>query len=49
MKMTCTCKHDGQDKLNGKGVRVFNECQSKSVGEKRFRCTVCGTEINVKK
>jgi hypothetical protein len=48
MKMTCTCKHESQDKLNGKNIRIWNECTSKSAGEKRYRCTVCGSERNAK-
>ena len=37
--MVCTCKHEYQDKLYGRGMRVHNPM---AVG--RFRCTVCGTE-----
>lgn len=36
----CTCKHDAQDAMYGKGNRVMNECN------KGVRCTVCGKEIN---
>ena len=32
----CTCEHEQQDKMHGKGMRVHNECA------KGVRCTVCG-------
>jgi len=32
----CTCEHKSQDKLYGKGRRVFN------LGLKGATCTVCG-------
>lgn len=42
MIKTCTCKHEGQDKLHGNGRRVWNECKiNNNVG---YRCTVCGKE-----
>ena len=34
----CTCKHEGQDKIHGKGRRVFNE------GKGTYTCTVCGAQ-----
>lgn len=34
----CTCKHDAQDKMYGKGNRLMNEYN------KGYRCTVCGKE-----
>lgn len=37
--MKCKCAHEGQDKLHGKGMRVFNPCA------KGHRCTVCGTQV----
>lgn len=40
MIMLCTCKHEYQDKLYGKGKRVFNLCKKGISG----RCTVCGRE-----
>lgn len=37
----CTCKHESQDALHGKGIRVKNATATK--GEKKtYRCTVCG-------
>jgi hypothetical protein len=39
----CTCSHDEQDRLYGKGVRVGNETRSS-----QYRCTVCGTLIGTK-
>ena len=35
--MTCTCTHEGQDKLHGKNQRVFNVLAH----DKGYRCTVC--------
>lgn len=35
--MTCTCTHDGQDKIHGKNQRVFNALAH----DKGYRCTVC--------
>lgn len=32
----CSCKHEEQDKLHGKGMRVHN------VTTKGYKCTVCG-------
>ena len=39
----CKCVHEYQDKVYGKGVRLFN------VGIKDAKCTVCGNKINVTK
>lgn len=33
---SCTCQHESQDKLHGRGMRVFN------LGFKGAKCTVCG-------
>jgi hypothetical protein len=41
MIMTCSCQHEAQDKLNGKGRRVYNECKSVA------RCTVCKKEVSL--
>ena len=38
MIIGCTCSHDGQDKLHGKGQRVHNTCKN------GYRCTVCSKE-----
>lgn len=37
--MRCKCSHEGQDKLHGPGMRVFN-AHDKKPGE--YSCTVCG-------
>jgi hypothetical protein len=37
MIMTCTCIHEGQDKIHGKNQRVFNAL----LNDKGYRCTVC--------
>ena len=40
----CSCKHAYQDKLYGKGQRVFNQCKGKDGATKSlYRCTVCGS------
>ncbi len=45
-----TCSHKGQDKLHGKGMRVFNKTEkSKRNDVDVYRCTVCLAEIEVKK
>jgi len=38
--MRCDCKNEGQDALNGKGMRVHN----KTSKERTYRCTVCKSE-----
>ena len=38
--LTCTCKHELQDKLHGHGQRVFNSTSK----QQTFRCTVCKKE-----
>ena len=37
----CTCVHEYQDKVYGKGIRLFN------VGTKDAKCTVCGSKTHV--
>lgn len=40
----CKCEHEYQDKVHGKGMRVYN------TGVKAAKCTVCGNKIaNVNK
>ena len=41
--MNCSCQHEAQDKLYGRGMRLFNECTVN--GRDGYRCTVCGREI----
>ena len=45
IKVICTCTHESQDKLHGEKIRVYNECLSKGGVKKRYRCTVCGKEV----
>lgn len=41
----CTCVHESQDQLHGKGNRVHNPAASKAGTSKtKWRCTVCGKE-----
>lgn len=35
----CKCEHAYQDKVHGKGMRVYN------LGSKESKCTVCGNKI----
>jgi len=42
----CNCKHVAQDQIHGENMRVANECKSaKEATRKKFRCTVCGKEL----
>lgn len=43
MITSCNCKNEGQDKLNGKGNRVFNPTMKKPADSKKvvYRCSVC--------
>jgi len=45
MKVKCNCKHEGQDKLHGKDIRIATPINSsKTLGQlKKVRCTVCGS------
>ena len=38
---SCTCANAGQDKLHGKGMRVFNPFKMKDGKTLGYRCTVC--------
>ncbi len=41
----CNCKHKGQDKLNGEGMRVMNPVKRITPDKKPYyRCTVCKEE-----
>ena len=42
--MPCSCKHEQQDELYGKGRRVFNKTE-KTPGEV-WRCSVCRKEVS---
>lgn len=39
----CKCEHKSQDKLHGKGNRVYNRCKDQGT-TKVYRCTVCSKE-----
>lgn len=39
---SCSCSHNGQDKLHGKGRRVHNQLQTPKDKKPEWRCTVCG-------
>lgn len=39
-KLKCSCEHEIQDAMYGKGVRLFNPCKLGA----GWRCTVCGKE-----
>lgn len=40
--INCSCKHEFQDKIYGRGKRVANYCRAKNV----YKCTVCRTDID---
>lgn len=40
----CTYSNEGQDKLHGKGKRVWNETKKGNDKQKVYRCTVCNQE-----
>jgi len=46
MVKTCTCIHESQDKLHGKGQRVHNPIDKNSgkPGAPKWRCSVCKKE-----
>ena len=39
-KRRCNCKHEHQDKVNGKGIRFMTVAKGGAV----LRCTVCSRE-----
>jgi len=41
MILLCSCKHEAQDKLHGKGQRVHNLARKALSGRGGWRCTVC--------
>lgn len=45
MIIKCTCKHPGQDKLNGKQKRVYNETSTVNGKQPIYRCSVCLKEV----
>ena len=42
--LPCKCVSEQQDKLNGKGQRLHNECKAKTTGQYIWRCIVCKVE-----
>jgi hypothetical protein len=46
MILPCTCKHETQDKLNGRGRRVHNPTKKNAPSQNQVvvRCTVCKDE-----
>lgn len=46
MKIKCTCKHEGQDKLHGEKIRIANPAKLDKI-QKTVRCTVCNKEVSV--
>lgn len=44
--MKCTCRHEGQDALYGKGMRYWTPCGKGKDQGKDFRCTVCGASTS---
>lgn len=48
MKHPCTCQHDRQDSINGKGIRIFNMTKPTPGSNQSFRCTVCLKVVQVK-
>lgn len=45
----CVCDNPYQDKLYGRGNRLFNHAPSKQTKPNRYRCTVCKAEREVAK
>ena len=43
MKLKCTCKHEGQDKMYGHQIRLHNPLKKTEKGAQEYRCTVCAT------
>lgn len=44
MIINCNCKHESQDKLHGKGRRVFNKTRKTAGTTPIYRCSVCSKE-----
>ena len=44
----CSCKHEHQDKIYGKSMRLMNNAPAKGAKPNRFRCTVCLKEHDIK-
>jgi len=37
----CKCKNEGQDRLHGKGMRVFSPMKKVEKQAQQYRCSVC--------
>ena len=44
MILKCSCKHEFQDAIYGKELRVHNRAPKSKYGD--WRCTVCGNHRN---
>lgn len=44
--MECKCQNEQQDKIHGKGKRVFNRTEKQPTG-KVWRCTSCNNEKQI--
>jgi len=44
MVKKCTCKHEEQDKMYGKGRRVHTNGDTNDKSKGKKKCTVCGKE-----
>jgi hypothetical protein len=45
--LPCTCKNEGQDKLHGPGMRVFNRgAINGPTPNANYTCTVCLKKVN---
>ena len=47
-KIHCKCKHAFQDKTYGPQVRIATPCKGAPAGQQKVRCTVCGSQQQVK-
>lgn len=43
--LSCSCKHEAQDRIYGSGLRLHNRTmQTKARESRKWRCTVCKGE-----
>ena len=42
--LKCTCQHEYQDEIYGKGNRVHNPLKTSQHEQPKYRCTVCKQE-----
>ncbi len=43
----CNCKHESQDSIHGKQMRVMNPTTKANGNKQVFRCTVCGKSHDI--